>query len=167
MKAFRYNSKSREDRDFNNCGVEKNPNALSFYATNLDYAENYKYIYTEDGDVSYECSLEVVELDTTNIFDMCLNYASLKTFTNYINSQIEKQMNDYTDFMNNAKDAKTKKMWANQIAQLENREVELVAILKSSEFQPLSDFERQNELVSELVALGFKGYKTQNEIVIF
>jgi Txe/YoeB family toxin of Txe-Axe toxin-antitoxin module len=76
-------------------------------------------------------------------------------------------MRDYTRFMNNAKKAKERKMWANQIEQLKNREQELVSNLISNEFQTLSDFERQNELVAELKALGFEGYNTNNEIAIF
>ena len=51
MKAFRYNSENRSDRKYNNCGKEKNPNAVKFYASNMDYANNYKFIYNEDGDV--------------------------------------------------------------------------------------------------------------------
>jgi len=58
-------------------------------------------------------------------------------------------------------------MWANQIEQLKNRENELISNLISNEFQPLSDFDRQNELVAELKALGFDGYTTNNEIAIF
>lgn len=58
-------------------------------------------------------------------------------------------------------------MWANQIEQLKNREEELISNLFCNEFQPLSDFERQNELVAELKALGFNGYTTNNEIAIF
>lgn len=58
-------------------------------------------------------------------------------------------------------------MWANQIEQLKNREEELISNLFCNEFQPLSDFERQNELVAELKALAFNGYTTNNEIAIF
>jgi DNA-directed RNA polymerase specialized sigma subunit len=87
--------------------------------------------------------------------------------TNYIGAQIGAQMRDYTRFMNEAKKASDKKMWANQIEQLKNREQELISNLFANEFQPLSDFEIQNELVAELKALGFDGYTTKNEIAIF
>jgi len=50
---------------------------------------------------------------------------------------------------------------------LKNSEDELIANLFRNEFQELSDFERQNELVAELKALGFDGYTTKNEIAIF
>ena len=42
MKAFRYNAPKREDRKFNTTGMEKNPNKLNYYASNLQYAEAYK-----------------------------------------------------------------------------------------------------------------------------
>lgn len=86
---------------------------------------------------------------------------------NYIASEIGAQMRDYTRFMNNAKKASERKMWANQIDQLKNREQELISNLFANEFQPLSDFARQNELVAELKSLGFDGYTTKNEIAIF
>ena len=53
------------------------------------------------------------------------------------------------------------------IEQLKNRENELISNLISNEFQTLSDFDRQNELVAELKTLGFDGYTTNNEIAIF
>jgi hypothetical protein len=167
MKAYRYNSENRSDRKFNNCGKEKNPNAVKFYASNMEYANNYKFIYNEDGDVVSECTLEVVEIENVNLFDMANNFKSLATYNNYIASEIGTQFRDYTRFMNNAKKASERKMWANQIEQLKNRENELISNLISNEFQPLSDFERQNELVAELKALGFDGYTTHNEIAIF
>ena len=167
MKAFRYNSENRSDRKYNTCGMEKNPNAVKFYASNMDYANNYKFIYNEDGEAISECSLEVVEIEGVNLFDMSNNFKSLSTYNNYIASEIGAQMRDYTLFMNNAKKASERKMWANQIEQLKNREQELISNLISNEFQTLSDFERQNELVAELKALGFNGYATNNEIAIF
>jgi hypothetical protein len=167
MEVYRYNTKNRQDRNFNNCGEEKNPNAVSFYATNMAYADNYKFIYNEDGEVALECNLEVAIVDATNLFDMNKNFYSLTSYSNYINSQVEKQMNDYTNFMNNSKKLSDKKMWANQIEALKNRGEELTSTLISNEFQTLSDFSRQNELVSELKNLGFDGYKTKNEVVIF
>ena len=57
--------------------------------------------------------------------------------------------------------------WAKHIDDLKDREQELILNLFCNEFQPLSDFERQNELVAELKALGFDGYTTNNEIAIF
>ena len=167
MKGYRYNSEKREDRKFNTCGKEKNPNNIKFYASNLKYAENYKLIYNEDGEVVYECSLEVVDIENVNLFDMANNFKSLSTYNNYIASEIDAQMRDYTRFMNNSKKASDRKMWAKQIDDLKNREQELISNLFCNEFQPLSDFERQNELVSELKSLGFDGYTTKNEIAIF
>jgi hypothetical protein len=167
MKAFRYNSENRADRKYNNCGTEKNPNAVKFYASNMAYATNYKFIYSDAGDVVAECSLEVVDVENENIFDMAQNFKSLTTYNNYIASEIGVQMRDYNRFMNNAKKASERKMWANQIDQLKNREQELISNLFANEFQPLSDFARQNELVAELKSLGFDGYTTKNEIAIF
>lgn len=167
MKGYRYNSENRSDRKYNNCGMEKNPNAIKFYASNMDYANNYKFIYDEDGEVIAECSLEVIDIENVNLFDMVNDFKSLATYNNYIASEIGAQMRDYTRFMNNAKKASERKMWANQIEQLKNREQELISNLFRNEFQTLSDFERQNELVAELKALGFNGYTTKNEIAIF
>ena len=169
MKAtvYRYNSKKRSDREFNNTGIEKNPNAINFYATNLSYAEKYKFVYLEDGDVDYVCSLEEKEISTENIFDMSSNFESLATFQNYINNEIGLQLRDYTRFLNESKTKSDKKLWMEQIAQLENRKAELVDNLFRCEFQTLSDFDRQNELVNELKSKGFNGYKTKNEIAIF
>lgn len=167
MKAFRYNSENRAERRYNTCGMEKNPNAVKFYASNMNYANNYKFIYNEDGEVVSECSLQVVDIEGVNLFDMANNFKSLSTYNNYIASEIGAQMRDYTRFMNNAKKASERKMWANQIDQLKNRENELISNLISNEFQTLSDFDRQNELVDELKTLGFDGYTTNNEIAIF
>jgi len=167
MKAFRYNSENRTDRKYNNCGMEKNPNSIKFYASNMAYADNYKFIYSDAGDIVAECSLGVVEVENVNLFDMAQNFKSLTTYNNYVASEIGAQMRDYTRFMNNAKKTSERKMWANQIDQLKSREHELISNLFSNEFQPLSDFERQNELVAELKALGFYGYTTKNEIAIF
>ena len=76
-------------------------------------------------------------------------------------------MRDYTRFMNEAQNAGERKMWVKAIANLEKREDELISTLKADEFQQLSDFSRQNELVAELKAAGFDGYVTKNEIAIF
>ena len=167
MKAYRYNSEKREDRHFNNCGSEKNPNSVKFYATNLAYADKYKVIHTECGEVDYECALEVTEIENVNLFDMTNNFKSLSSYSNYINKQISAQMKDYTKFMNNAQKASDRKMWAKQIDDLKNREQELISNLILNEFQTLSDYETQNELVSELKSLGFEGYVTKNEVAIF
>ena len=140
MKVYRYNAKNRTDRSYNNCSSEKNPNQIKFYATNLDYAERYRYIMNEDGDVIYECELQIDELKGVNLFDMNENFLSLKSYKKYIESKISKELNDYTHFMNNAKDSKTRKMWENAIEDLKNRENEIIVFLKNTEFQPLSDF---------------------------
>lgn len=167
MKGFRYNCEKRSDRKYNNCGKEKNPNAIKFYAKNMEYANKYKYIYNEDGDVIAECKLEVVEIENVNLFDMANNFKTLTTYNNYIADVIRVVKGDYTYYMNKAKKASERKKWANRIEQLKNKEEELITNLFRSEFQELSDFERQNELVAELKALGFDGYTTKNEIAIF
>ena len=135
----------------------------------MDYAKKYKYIYNEDGDIIAECKLEVVEIENVNLFDMANNFKTLATYNNYIADEIETQMRDYTYYMNKAKKASERKKWANRIEQLKNKEEEeeLITNLFRNEFQELSDFERQNELVAELKALGFDGYITKNEIAIF
>lgn len=164
MQAFRYNSKNRKDRKYNNCGREKNPNAVKFYATNMAYADNYRYIYSEDGDIFYECDLEIAEIENVNLFDMAQNFKLLTTYDNYIASAIGAQMRDYTRFMDNAKKASERKMWAKQIENLKHREQELISNLFYNEFQTLSDFARQNELVAELKFLGFDGYTTKSKL---
>ena len=88
MKAFRYNSTNREDRKFNTTGMEKNPNKLNYYASNLQYAEAYKYICNEEGDVLYECELETVEIETPAfsaifLIDMCIS-SFCQTYVAYI-----------------------------------------------------------------------------------
>jgi Cft2 family RNA processing exonuclease len=98
---------------------------------------------------------------------MAQNFKSLTTYNNYIASEIGEQMKDYTRFMNEATKPSVKKMWAKQIDLLKNREQELISNLFAHEFQPLSDFERQNTLIAELKYFGFEGYKTANEIAIF
>ena len=166
MKVYRYNAKKREDRLFNQCGREKNPLNVKFYATNLDYAKKYEVIYNEDGEEIYKCDLEVVEVDA-NLFNMAENFKQLKSYNSYIAKEIGCQMRDYTRFINNAKKASERKMWANQIDNLKNREGELISTLIDNEFQTLSDFDNQVELVNELKSLGYNGYFTKNEIAIF
>ena len=53
------------------------------------------------------------------------------------------------------------------IAELDNRENELIAALQKTNFQFLSDGENQNTLIPELTAAGFDGYITRDEIAIF
>ena len=167
MKAFRYNTENRADRKFNNTELEKNPNAVRFFAKTMEYAQKYQFIYDEAGEVVSECTLELVEIENVNLFDMSNNFSTLSTYKNYIQSEIGAQMRDYTRYMNNAKKARERKMWSKQIEELANREEELILTLKCQEFQTLSDFSRQNELVAELKSLGFDGYTTTNEIAIF
>lgn len=167
MTGYRYNSEKREDRKYNNCGMEKNPNAIKFYASNLKYAENYRLVHNDDGEVVQECDLEVTEISGVNLFDMANDFKTLSTYKNYISHSIGEQMKDYSYYLNNAKTAKERKMWEGFIDELKNREVELISNLISFEFQPLSDFDRQNELVAELRELGYDGYFTKNEIAIF
>ena len=167
MKAYRYNSEKRSDRKYNNCGVEKNPQKVLFLAKKMEYAEKYKYIYDEAGTITQECTLEVVEVaDDAKLFDMCAYFKELSTFNNYIAAEIGTQMRDYTRFMNEAKNDGERKMWVKAIDDLKKREDELISTLKANEFQQLSDFSRQNELVDELKKMGFEGYFTKNEIAI-
>jgi uncharacterized protein YwgA len=168
MKAYRYNSENRSDRRYNNCGKEKNPQNVLFLAKKIEYAEKYQYIYDEAGTITQECTLEVVEVaDDAKLFNMCADFQQLSTFNNYIAIEIGTQMRDYTRFMNEAKNKKERKMWVTAISNLKKREDELISTLKADEFQQLSDFSRQNELVAELKAAGFDGYVTKNEIAIF
>ena len=144
--AYRYNAKDRKDRDFNNCSREKNPNAVKFYATNIEYAEGYKYVYNRAGEVVYECELEVVSVDTSKCFDMNANYAAL---------------------LNASKTKKDRKLWMDAIEDAKNFEQQQMFYFVKNEFQFLSDFERQNELIAELTTLGYNGYFTKNEIALF
>lgn len=166
MKAIRYNAKNREDRRFNTTGREKNPNKIAFFATNEKYAQEYRFIYNEDGDVMYECERVEVEL-TGKFFDMEKNFESLNTYNSYIESEISKQLRDYKVLLAEAKTKKDKKMWERNIAELSGRKKELTSTLKVTEFQRLSDYERQNELIKELVSLGYEGYTTKNEVAVF
>jgi len=165
--AYRYNTIKREDRKFNTCGAEKNPLALKFYASNLTYADNYKFVYNYDGEVNYECQLETVEVEISNLFDMDVNFASLDTYKNYVAELIGRQVAHYTEMANKAKKVSERKFWLNFIADTTKNENQVISSLKSQEFQNLSDFSNQLLLVSELKALGFSGYTTKNEIVIF
>ena len=168
MKAtvYRYNAKDRKDRHFNNCSSEKNPNMVKFYARNMDYADKYRYIYDNDGDVWYECELEVVEIEG-NFFNMVENFASLSAYRNYISEKVEEMRRGYTDSRDSSKTKKDKAMFQGFLDNLANEEANLIGYLHSSEFQALSDFARQNELIAELTAMGFDGYYTDNEIAVF
>lgn len=165
--VFRYEAKKREDRLFNTTGKEKNPNNFQYYAKNKKYAENYKYIYTRDGDVLYECELKSKKVSTVGLFNMTENYKELQTYKDYIDKEVSVQRRDYTKFLNNAKTKSDKELWIRSLKELDNREKELTDILFNQEFQSLSDFERQNQLLKELRKKGYKGYFTKNELVLF
>ena len=169
MKLYRYNSKNRNDRKFNCTGTEKNPNAIKYYATNLDYAENYRYVYFENGDINYECELEAIEIKDLNLFDMNNNYSMLKSYKTYINDQINGMRPVYESILSSMKKKKDIKMWSKKVDDLNNgnTELELIKGLVYHEFQLLSDFKYQNILVSELKEMGFDGYITKNEVAIF
>jgi hypothetical protein len=169
MKAYRYNCKNRSDRRFNDTGKEKNPNAVKFYANNMAYADEYKYIYNRDGDIAQECTLEVVEIaDDVKLFDMAANFKSLSVYKDYVAQEIEIQKEWALRWMKTEKKIREKKKM-----QAEFDNAEFIAtdrtdgLLRSFEFQSLSDYERQNQLIAELTAMGFEGYFTKNEIAIF
>lgn len=153
MKAFRYNISNRNLRGFNQTGREKNPNQVKYYATNLKYAEKYKFILDEDGDVIEEGVLETVEVES-NLFDMNKQFESLDTFKKYAN----KYLSDMEEM------AKSNKYFT---FVYENEYTSLVNSLRMEEFQTLSDFETQTDLVNELKSLGFDGYVTNNEVALF
>ena len=166
MMVYRYDTIRREDRLFNTTGREKNPLRVKFYAKNLAYAENYKNVYNECGDVLYEAKLTTAKV-SGQFFDMNKDFSKIKTYKLYIDSQISAQRRDYEKFLAQAKTAKKKKMWESAIKGLDTREAELVRSLEASEFQALSDFDLQRDLVAELKSLGFDGYQTTNEIAVF
>jgi hypothetical protein len=167
MKAYRYNTLKREHRRFNTCGAEKNPLGVKFYASNMDYADNYKYVYNSDGELNYECELEVVEIPNVPLFDMDMHFRLLETYKNYVNELIGRQVAHYTKMANKSKLVRERKMWLNFISDLTENENDIIASLRDQEFQHLSDFSNQLQLVAELKALGFHGYTTKNEIAIF
>lgn len=167
MKGYRYNSEKREDRVFNNCGKEKNPNAIKFFARNMAYAEKYKFIYNEDGDIEQECILETVEIKSEGLFDMDQNFTALSSYNEFIKESVDKITLDYNKFLSESKNAKSRKNWKEQISKIPKMGAEITKRLRNTEFQELSDFERQTSLISEIKALGFEGYTTKNEIVVF
>lgn len=167
MKAYRYNAKDRKDRRFNNCGSEKNPNNFKFYATNLQYAEKYKFVYLRSGELDYECDLEIVEIEENDLFDMTNNFEKLQTYKKYVKSMISMMERDYKMALERATKVREKKMFQGFIDGLATEEENIKHKLISEEFQSLSDFDFQNDLVNELKAMGFDGYMTDNEIAIF
>ena len=167
MKVFRYNTNNRNARKFNTTGREKNPNAVKFYAKSIEEAEKYRYIYNEDGDIVGECTLETATADG-NFFDMAANFATLDTYKQYVASIIEPQKKDYERFLAESTTAKERKMWEKNIAELEQSGIEDInRSLKMLEYQQLSDYEIQNNLIAELRAMGFDGYTTTNEVAVF
>lgn len=167
MKAYRFNTEKREDRKFNTTGKEKNPLNLKFYASNLEYAKKYQFIYNEDGEIISECSLEVVEIKNVNLFDMQNNYATLQSFNNYTESQVASMRKDYTYYLNKATKKSDIKLFQGFLNGLDAEKEKIAKQIESQEFQAISDFENQLVLVAELKSLGFQGYTTRNEIVIF
>lgn len=168
MKAigYRYNSKERSHRRFNCCGREKNPNQVRFFARTLEAAEPYRYIYYEDGDVWYECELEVVEIEG-NFFNMEAEFSSLAAYKQYVASKIEAMRSNYIAERDNSKTAKRRKMFQNLIDGLVNEERSLICNLFFASFQQLSDFEHQHSLIAELRGMGYDGYFTKDEIAVF
>jgi len=168
MTLYRYNARERSHRKFNNFGKEKNPNNFKFYAKNMGYAEEYKFIYSY-GEIWYECELEVKEInkDDINLFNLSENFKETKAYKKYISDEYNVRLRDYTRFLNEATDNSSRKMWEDNIKELDNLEEELTEKLKKSEFQMLSDFDLQNVLLDELKSLGFNGYETKNEIALF
>lgn len=156
MKGYRYNSKKREDRKFNSCGKEKNPNSLKFFGKTLEYVEDYRFIYDDNFSVIYECSLETVKITNANLFDMESNYNSLATFKKYVNDQVKVAQSNAEFF------ARVSGKRSNQVIDIN----QIKNSAKVMDFQALSDFEIQNDLVAELISLGFDGYETKNEIVL-
>ena len=166
MKVFRYNT-NRTNRKFNTTGREKNPNAVNFYAKSIKEAEKYRYTYNEDGDIIGECSLETTTVDG-NFFDMAANFATLDTYQMYVASIIEPQKKDYERFLAESTTAKERKMWEKNIAELKQSGIQDInRSLEMMEYQQLSDYGIQNNLIAELRAMGFDGYTTNNEVAVF
>lgn len=153
MKAYRYNHSDRNLRKFNQMGEEKNPNKVRFFGKTLEYAKGYELIIDEYGDIVEVGTLEVVEV-TENLFDMNTDFYELKTFVKYA----EEYLSAMRDLSENNK-------YFTFIYKDEYQG--LVNMLRSGEFQELSDFDRQTELIAELKELGFDGYETKNEIALW
>jgi hypothetical protein len=155
MRAFRYNCKKREDRKFNTLGREKNPNGLKFYAKTMEYVNDYRFILDDNNEVAYECSLEIKEIVNVNLFDMESNFADLSTFNLYVDQQVNIAQINAMFFA---------RVSGKKQASVNVDQIKLSA--KTMDFQNLSDFDIQNDLVAELKKLGFDGYETKNEIVL-
>lgn len=155
MKGFRYNCKKREDRKFNTLGREKNPNGLKFYGKTMEYVNDYRFILDQNNEVAYECSLEIKEINNISLFDMENNFTSLSTFNLYVDQQVNIAQSNALFFAR----VSGKKPVSTNLDQ-----IKLSA--KTMDFQNLSDFDIQNDLVAELKNLGFDGYETKNEIVL-
>ena len=166
MKAFRYNTKKRDDRRFNNCGREKNPLAVKFYASNMKYADNYKSVYNRFGEFEYDCELEVAEIENINLFDMSAYYDRLTTFKNYFSACFSEQIAHMHWAIDNQKLKRDRKALEAFYVKFPVDKTILSSLIQN-EFQQLSDFDMQLILVDELRSMGFDGYFTKNEIAIF
>lgn len=166
--GIRYDVPNREMRTYNTTGKEKNPNKISFYAKNEETANKYKTLFDDEG---YELDIPTKRTDADlegRFFDMENEYKNTAAYSDYVEKEFTKMHNDYEKFKNEAKTKKQKKMWENNIKELEqNFENEAFLGLKGREFQDLSDFERQNILLKELTDAGYDGYETANEIAVF
>lgn len=169
MKLYRYNTKKRTDRKFNTTGNEKNPGKVEFFSKSLEYAIKYKYTYTPEGDVNYECELEVIEIDGLKLFDLENNFKDLKTYRSFMDNELGTMLKDFNKMLLDAKKQKEKKRIKGLIEKIESgeEEKEKVIWLKNHGFQFLSDFEWQLQLISELKKMGFDGYETKEEVAIF
>ena len=78
---FRYNSE-KEDRKFNTCGMEKNPNNLSFTLKH-GLRSNYRYVREMKMEISFMNARETVEIENVNLFD--IGFKPFKTL-NHITS---------------------------------------------------------------------------------
>lgn len=167
MLLYRYNCE-RSLRRFNRCGKEKNPNQFKYYSKTLEYANEYKNIYDSNGYLTHTCELEIIEIEIGKLFNMVENFRQLEVYKNYIKNDINQLIEHYTSFKANAKLKREQKRWDKLILELLDgtRETQLINGLKSAEFQYLSDFENQNQLLAELKTLDYSGYETKKEVVI-
>lgn len=164
MKAYRYEARNRADRKFNTCGREKNPNAVKFFASNLEYAQNYRFATCAETGERYECQLIEAEI-AVNLFDMQSGFRTLKAFAAFKAEQERISVENAKMLIKWEKKASERKKLQNIIENGVDLKVD--AIVACNEFQDLSDFEFQNILVAELKEMGFDGYYTKNEIAIF
>ncbi|MFV0468661.1 MAG: hypothetical protein ACK5MK_07015 [Dysgonomonas sp.] len=134
----------------------------------MEYAENYKYLYNKKGDIIEECTLEVDEIDESQLFDMQANYIMLDAFKNYISETVASEYQSYLNHAENADTRSKRKMFLNFANKtLKMRAKELEFYISKRQFQDISDFENQHRLVAEIKALGFSGYQTEKEVAIF